>query len=241
MLNRMIRPLLSVLGIACLSAVLLSLTSRPVPAQFAPPIVPVKVTNTPLPVIGNVNASQSGAWSVGVNNLPAVQSVNFNGAQPVSFSNTPSTPLFNRDVDNPARLPLFGACDLVQVSGPTFQSCDVHFATNAPGFTGFIQIPSGYRLVIEYVYGELDLATASGQPLIFGVKTSLGPAPNFSFTNINFDMRLTGTIFGQDIYKASQQTRIYEDAGATVSLGVLMPYPVQYSASLQVTGYLVSE
>src|SRR5215472_663444 len=47
----------------------------------------VNVTNTPLPVAGNVNATISGTPAVNVNSLPAV---NVNFLPPVSLAGTPT-------------------------------------------------------------------------------------------------------------------------------------------------------
>lgn len=45
------------LGFGLVTAVLGFLTSKPAPAQHPPHVEPVKVTNTPLPVQGSVNAN----------------------------------------------------------------------------------------------------------------------------------------------------------------------------------------
>ena len=82
------------------------LTSRPTTAQH---VTPVRVTNTPLPVNGNVT----------VGNFPATQNVTISGTPNVNVTNTPlpvtgtvslsgntaATPLLVRNVDDPARQP----------------------------------------------------------------------------------------------------------------------------------------
>lgn len=236
-MKKMAKILLIGLGFGLVTAVLGLLTSKPTTAQLPPaplPVVSVKVTNTPLPVQGTVNANVT-------NTVPVSGTVAVNSLPAISLNNNTTSPLFVRDVDNPARQPVLGACDLIQVSGPTFQSCDVHFATDVPAFSGFITIPAGYRLVIEYVSGEVDLPTGTAIPSAFGVRSSLGTAPAFSYEDVEFDPRFNGTSFGQDVYKIAQQTRIYEDPGANVILSVFVPYPVTYSAYVQITGYLVSQ
>ena len=138
-MKKITRIILAGLGLSLVTFVLAFFNSRPTSGQLPPTVVPVRVTNTPLPVQGNVNASvagsvnasQNGAWNVGVNNLPAIQNVSFNGApQPVSFPNTTAAPLFTRDVDNPARQPVLGGCDAInQLPVNGFVSCDLSFTS----------------------------------------------------------------------------------------------------------------
>jgi len=240
------------------------LTNPPTPVQASPGPAPVTVVNTPLPVQGTVsanvtntvpvnvanstlqvqgtvNASQNGGWTVGVNNLPAIQNVSFNGvAQPVSFSSTPTTPLFTRDVDNPVRQPVFGSCGATnQVPVNGFVSCDISFISPTSSFSS---VPAGQRLVIEFVSGEADVPTGF-KPLEFGIRTSLGNA----YTDVDFVTTFIGTstINGipLDEYKVGQQTRIYEDPNATVHVEVFASdtnYSDPYSVSVTVTGYLVN-
>lgn len=194
-MKKFAKIMLIALGFGLVTVALGFLTSSPAPAQFPPPVVPVKVTNTPLPV---------------------------------------------RDADDPGRNPVFGSCDLINVTSPGFQSCVVHFVTS----TGFFEsVPAGNRLVIDFVSGELDLPTGT-IPAEYELRTSLGTSPAFSYADIIFDPRFVGPITSAtDLYKISQQTRIYEDSGAQVYLDVTTNAPpgAQYSAFLTVTGHLVSE
>jgi len=239
------------------------LTSSPTPAQQ--PASPVRVVNTPLPVTGavnanvtntvpvnvtnatlqvqgTVNASQNGAWNVGVSNFPATQTVSFNGvAQPVSFSNATGTPLFTRDVDNPARQPVFGSCDVInQLPTNGFVSCNISFTSPTSSFSS---VPAGQRLVIEFVSVEADVPTGT-KALRFGIQTTVGNAN----TDVGFvPSTLIGTLningVNLDEYKVGQQTRIYEDTNATVRAEVLASdttYSNPYSIFVTVTGYLVN-
>jgi len=92
-MRRFSKLMLLVLGYGLLAVVISSLPNHPKAAAAAdPPGLPVNVTNTPLPVNVNnaptVNAKQSGAWSVGVNNLPATQTV----SGTVAVNNFPAFP-----------------------------------------------------------------------------------------------------------------------------------------------------
>lgn len=234
-MRRFTRPLLAVLGVVLLGSIITLVPQKN--ASSAPAPAPVIVTNTPLPVSGNVNASQSGVWNVGINNLPSTQNVSFNGAaQPISFSNTATTPIFNRDVDNSARNSVLGSCDLPSTSGPGTQFCNVQFSTSSG--SNFTSVPTGYRLVIEFVSGEVDVPTGTTIVRNFGIRTTIGN----SYTVINFDPRFAGTDSTVDVWRFSQQTRIYEDPGSTVVLGAgTGAQIVPFSVFGQVTGYLVSQ
>src|SRR5712692_9564395 len=121
------RIVLLTLGFALLSASI-GVFTTPSGRAAAANLFQVFVTNTassPVPVTGNVgvsgtpnvnvantpavNAQQSGTWNVGINGTPSVQlapgtTVGVTGGT-LNFSNTPSTPIFTRDKDNPALAP----------------------------------------------------------------------------------------------------------------------------------------
>lgn len=225
----------AVLGIACVGLLAFGislLTSIPAPAVPAPPAtasIPVTVVNTPLSVQGTVTAN------IGNAAVPVTGTVAVSTLPPISFGNTETSPMFVRDVDNPARHPVFGGCDLINVPGGGFQSCNINFYAPSGNFTS---VPPGNRLVIEYVSGELNLPT-SAIPDEFNVRTSLSNA----YTGISFDPRFVGPVPGADLWKVSQQTRIYEDPGSTVVLEVFTTTPANstYTAVVSVTGYLVSQ
>jgi hypothetical protein len=241
--------LLLALGFGLVTFTIGILTNPLTPVQATPGPAPVTVVNTPLPVqgtvsatvTGNVNASQNGAWNVGVSNFPATQTVSFNGvAQPVSFSNATGTPLFTRDVDNPARQPVFGGCDVIN-QPPTngFVSCNIIFTSPTSSFSS---VPAGQRLVIEFVSVEADVPTGT-KALRFGIQTTVGNAN----TDVGFvPSTLIGTLningVNLDEYKVGQQTRIYEDTNATVRAEVLASDTTSnpYSIFVTVTGYLVN-
>ena len=105
------------LGFGVLTVVTGLLTNKPAPAETPRHPEPVVVTNTPLPVQGTVTAS--------INNFPAAQSVSFNGSQPVSFSNTPTTPLFTLDVDDNGRSPFQAEFVLDNTNPGTLPGCGI--------------------------------------------------------------------------------------------------------------------
>jgi hypothetical protein len=172
-MNKMTKALVMVLGFGLLVVAVGVLTSKPVPAETKDPkaSVPVTVKNTiaePVPtsaqgtttIVGNVNASITNAVSLA----------------PGTVTNTPTTPLFTRDVDNPVRQPVYGACGFPnpQVPTPTigFLICNISFISPTSSFSS---VPAGQRLVIEFVSGEADVPTGT-KPLEFQIKTGLGIA-----------------------------------------------------------------
>lgn len=243
-MRKFAKIMLIALGFGLVTAMVGFLTSRSTTAQFPPPrasddehhgIVPVKVTNTPLPVqgsvnasvTGTVNASQNGAWSVGVNNFPPTQLVSFNGAQPVSFSNTATTPVFNRDVDNgtnPFQQHLVLDNGFVNPTFPgtgcTLTQCQANF-----------DIPAGMRLVVEDVTARVQ--GASGQKYIADVIVNGDIA---IWLVLNFQ----GSFSSIDIFTASQQMRVYADE-TTPSPAALVTSTNGgiFFADINISGYLV--
>lgn len=250
-MKKITRIILAGLGLSLVSFVLAFFNSRPTSGQLPPPVVPVRVTNTPLPVqgsvsasisntvpvSGNVNASESGAWNVGVNNFPATQNVSFNGAQPVSFSNTPSTPLFNRDTDNPARQPVIGGCGLPNVTPPAagaFLTCNLTLITEsgAPLTT----VPAGQRLVIETVTGLAEMPTGT-IPARFLLITQIA---NQMIPWVTVPQKIGAETQFYDMYAVSEQLRLYADPGTTVVFQFEPTTNQQITAVVNISGYLVN-
>ena len=227
-MKKMPNILLLTLAFGLITCALGFLTAKPAPAQHPPHAEPVKVTNTPLPVQGTVNASQNGAWSVGVNNFPATQTVSFNGApQPVSFSNTADSPLFNRDVDN-GRNPF--QRHLVLDNGfvnPTFPGVGCAITQCQASF----DIPAGMRLVIEHVAARVQ--GAAGQKYI-------------AFVQVNGDIAIwlvlnfQGSFSAIDVLTASQQMRVYADETTPPPAAlVTSTNGGVFFADVNISGYLV--
>jgi hypothetical protein len=171
---------------------------------------PVTVVNTPLPVnltgtgniSGNVNAAQSGAWNVGVTNMPAMQlapgtTVGISGG----FSNTATSPIFTQDVDEPAKNAyVVGLC-----ATSKFQTC--------PGVT----VPFGTRYVIEQVSGECNVGSESS---IGGFKLTahLNGADNVYFFHDKISAGSGDTTVGPFF----QESRIYSDGGVENGISAIV-------------------
>ena len=193
---------------------------------------PVTVMNTPLPVslsgtgtiTGHVNAAQSGAWNVGVTNLPAVQlapgtTVGITGG----FSNT-ANPIFARDVDEPARNAyVLGLC-----ATSKFQTCD--------GVT----VPAGTRYVIEQVSGECNVGSESS---IGGFKLTahLNGADNVYYFH---DKISAGGGGATTVGPFFQESRIYTDGGVQNGISARVfdagGSGPGAACSITLSGYLVS-
>lgn len=108
---------------------------------------PVDVTNTPLPVKGDVTATITGTPSVKVTSLPHVD------ATVTGFSNTSSNPLYVKDVSNPGLNPV-----TINISVPYNPT--------------YIVPSSDGELVIDYISGYCNI-NGSQFPII-SLETTVG-------------------------------------------------------------------
>jgi hypothetical protein len=207
--------MLLALGFGLFAVVLSYLPSRRVVAAPPTPSLPVDVTNTPLPVQGTVSANQSGAWTVGVNNLPSTQAVsgtvnigNFPASTPISFSNTSTTPLFV-DTDLPARENVSYECTAAIPSGGAGN------AVCAPAYT----VPSGQILVVDsisfFVYLDTGSQISSAALLI---KPSSG-ATQFFFPLIKMSTNVGSPAL--DGYAWSGQYTLYFPQNENINFAVI--------------------
>lgn len=137
------KMMLLALGFGILTVVLSYIPSRPAAAAGAAPVFVTNTGGSPVPVsypttpTVNVGTLPAISGSVSVSNFPNTQNVSFNGtAQPISFSNTSTTPLFV-DTNGPAREAVSGNCNAQ--------------GTNASGVTSctLVLVPAGKVLVVE--------------------------------------------------------------------------------------------
>ena len=174
-----------------------------------------------VPVTGNVGINGTpavrlaGGTNVGINGVPTVQvtgtptvqlapgaTVGVTGGT-FNFSNTPSTPIFTRDRDNPALAPFQTTlCDDDPSGIPLCGS-----------IPNSVTVGANQRLVIEYV----EVFCGGG-----------GPGNAFAFQSLLFTTA-GGTLAGHVLSftpngplhtLTSQLTRIYADPGTTVGLNV---------------------
>ena len=199
------------LGLGIFVAALSTIPSRPVSGALGPDRV--IVTNTPLPVSGTVN-------------IGSMPNVNIGNTPNVTISgNTSASPLFVRDVDNPARQPF-------QIGFP--------FTMNPATIQVFqsFTVPVGKRLVIEYV----SMGSGSvpvGQHLFIILLTTVGGVGAFHYVAVTPQGSLPPPN-AADTFVASQPMRVYADPGTTVNIQMQRESGVgACEPNLTVSGYLV--
>lgn len=203
------------------------LTSRPVPAQAPPPSLPVRVVNTPLPVQGTVNANVTNA-SIPVTgtvtasiagtpnvNATVANTVAVTGAVAVSsLPNNATSPIYVRDVDNPAREPFSaslcadgGVPDPIQTCGTFFSSTLTVPNVTADGKTVI-------QLVIDYVSGVCN-AYQGADPTSITITIPAGVTSNYLVPIKTYGPNS----FHLDALVFAQETRLYVAAGTTIQFG----------------------
>jgi len=82
------------------------------------------------------------------------------------------------------------------------------------GQNGFVTVPAGKRLVIEYVSGQAFLPT--GQKALFSVIVSLQGQSTGTWHYL--ESTAIGTFGGEDCFQCGRPVKLYADAGNTVML-----------------------
>lgn len=240
--------LLIALGFGLVTLTIGFLTNPPTPVQGAPAPARVTVVNTPLPVqgsvnanitnatvpvSGNINASQNGAWTVGVSNFPATQTVSFNSAQPVSFANAATSPVFTQDVDNNGRIPFQAEFVLDNTKPGTLPGCNI--AQCQANF----DVPTGKRLVLEQVSAKIQ--GAAGQKYIaFVAGANDANNPFAVWLELNFQGSFLNNT--ADVFTANQPVRAY------FAETVPPPFVIvtsnnggSFNAHIDIAGHLISQ
>ncbi len=91
---------------------------------------------------------------------------------------------------------------------------EISLPANTGGQNGFVQVPAGKRLLIEWVSGESFLPT--GQKCLFSVITSLAGQPTGTRHYLNSTQM--GPFGSQDLARTGQVVSLAADAGTTVTL-----------------------
>lgn len=168
------------------------------------PVVTLGTTN----VSGNVNvlnspnvfAKQSGPWTV-LANQSGTWNVSLVGANTVEVSNSSSSPLYVRDVDNPAQQP--------------FQrELDAHFSPGSSSASDSLTVPAGKRLVIEFAAETVNLP--AGQHMWVRIQTTANGSTN-QFTLTPSFLCACGAD-SSDFLAGNQELHLYADPGTTVSI-----------------------
>lgn len=163
-----------------------------------------------------------GIFVAALSTIPSRPVSGAQGPDPVIVTNTP---LFMRDVDNPARQPFQMGFPFTMNSGTqqVFQS-----------FT----VPAGKRLVIEYV----SMGSGSvpvGQHLFIIITTTVGAVGAFHFVAVTPQGSIPPPN-AADTFVASQPMRVYADPGTTVTIQMQRDSADgACGPNLTVSGYLV--
>lgn len=185
-MKRLVRATLALLGLGCAAALLTHLTGAPA-AAVAP--IPVSVTNTPLPVhLNNTAVPVSG--TVAVSNFPATQ--------PITFSNTATTPVYV-DADRSARNGFNAECVTDNVD-PTYGQAQCLL----------FSIPEGHQVVIETLSCSAEFAAGDGpgdvQLVVPNVPLGGGP---LTYVHHRPTMTKQASGNGVDIWASMSQMRVY--------------------------------
>src|ERR1700683_525656 len=180
---------------------------------------PVQVTNTPLPVKGDITATITGSPAVKVlNNVPVINGVSSGKPIPLTVQtqeDSPATPFqVNLCASN-------ASCKLGTLSVPaTFDE------------------PGDERLVIEYVSGECQMVIQSSN---LPMTVSLGINTTVGGTTVTHYFATIPEGISDNISASgfSNRTRLYADPSKTVTLGDV-PYGTTSSTCvIGVSGYLM--
>jgi hypothetical protein len=169
-----------------------------------------------------------------INNFPAAQSVSFNGSQPVSFSNTPTTPLFTLDVDDNGRSPFQAEFVLDNTNPGTLPGCGITQCQ------ANFDVPNGKRLVLEQVSARIQGAT--GQKYLAFVHGAVFAPTIQPFTTwlvLNFQ----GPILNNtaDLFTANHRVRaIFEETQPPPFVIVTSNNGQSFFADMDIAGYLIS-
>jgi hypothetical protein len=193
----------------------------------AGPTVTIDQTQLPLPVqgflgvSGNVAATQSGAWNVGIAGTP---NVNVASLPAVQLSGTPTV-----NVATPSGAPLM----VVNLSdrGRTPYQATTNMPCGNGGCNGsFPAVPSGHRLVVEHLSASF-LGTAQS-PVVASV---FSPSPGGFLLSFVVPLQAGGTAAAFD-----QPILVYFDAGIQPSAGLSsLTAPMLGGGTISLSGYLV--
>ncbi len=171
----------------------------------------VEVVNTPKVNVANTaNVNVVNTPSVNVGTLPAVQlapgaTVGIAGTPSVQVANSPTSPVPVRDAAMLNRTP-FQTQVTVEIKDTEIKG------------SGFVPVPAGKRLVIEYA--SVASVASTGQSLVFDLVTQSnnGTQPPVSVRHfLPTTVRGPGPLGGdEDLYIAGEVVKLFSDPGTSV-------------------------
>jgi hypothetical protein len=97
---------------------------------------------------------------------------------------------------------------------PFQASVEISLPAGTEGQNGFVNVPAGKRLIIEYVSGQAFLP--AGQTALFSVIVSLQGQPTGTWHYL--ESTVVGPFGSQDCFQCGRLVRLYADAGTVVML-----------------------
>jgi hypothetical protein len=202
----------AMLGVVTLASAILG-----VPSLWAQASLPVKITNTPLPIQGSVNAVITNAsvpvsGTVNVNSLPAVQ---LSGTPTVTVGNAETSPVLTRDVDRPSNEPFSpGICMFNDFDGVNPCESNLHSGFVVPSTTSGKTVK---RMVIEFVSGSCEMSRSD--TFLLSLELGIDATLASGRTHYLVPVSVPNVSGGPNFYAIAQQTRIFVNPGQTVSIG----------------------
>ena len=227
----------AVLGASGFAIFVVSLTlSMPGHVSATPPVpvVPVNVTNTPLPVnvqgtqsvSGTVAAAQSGLWNVGITGLPPV-TLQAGATVTVANSAAQAVPVVDVTTSQPIQLLSGDGCEFDAIS----KQCSLDLVT----------VPAGHRLVLESVSGIIGIP--AGDTLYYALILQ-GCGQGCTAKPWQFVVpQLIGTPGGtMQMFAFNHHTRMYWDEGQTVRFSAIKDRDTAGGfANATFSGYLITK
>ncbi|HEV3458910.1 MAG TPA: hypothetical protein VHG32_20355 [Thermoanaerobaculia bacterium] len=125
----------------------------------------------------------------------------------------------------------------MSATNPFQATVEINLPDGTEGENGFVHVPKGKRLEIEYASGEAFLPT--GQKALFSVITSL--AGERTGISHYLDSDALGNFGAPDYFRAGQVVRLYADPGTVVMLRIDRDRPTGAGlARMSISGQLVA-
>lgn len=134
--------------------------------------------------------------------------------------------------------PCTPVCEVNNGDKHPFQSnVQIDLPPSTEGQNGFVTVPAGKRLVIEYVSGQAFLP--SGQKALFSVIVSLQGQSTGTWHYL--ESTVVGPFGSQDCFQCGRLVKLYADPGTTVMLRTDRDSPTGTGISrMTLSGHLVS-
>ncbi len=213
--------------VATSASVVAQSTPTTTPPKGAPVVVTNSVTN-PVPVTGTVTSTVSGNINANIINTPSV-----------TPSNTSTTPLFVRDVNNPIKEPFYRTLCFSGSSAPF--ACTLQPSFTVPTTTADGKMVE--RLVIEFVTGQCNSVSNAQVPFVVLTEGLYDPEATTFISNVfPFSAPVVSAFSPQQLQAFAQQTTIYATPGKGIWLSIAPGGTAEGSVcSVHINGHLIAK